>query len=269
MNVCLVLVHLFVLFPVYNTLLVCWQAVKPHYPEAHRSKTVPQFEQDGKYKSLKKKAFFLKQKNPCRRVRTHAQTRHVSQPLLCKPPFWKRPRINRHLSMWARTGNEKTWLQELAAAAPVLTFLRFILNYISSEVKMLWRGAGFPQPSWFFLSQEMDLEDVVVGGQRWACETRGIRADLHFPLGSGSASPSRPVASGCEVDAGICVVRCRTGPNLPHSVWRTYYRSEQTVWTTYSRARPCRGLAERGLELACKTLLKLDSIYHFWPFCHV
>lgn len=50
------------------------------------------------------------------------------------------------------------------------------------------------------------------------CETRGIRADLHFPLGSGSASPSRPVASGCEVDAGICVVRCRTGPNLPHSL---------------------------------------------------
>lgn len=62
--------------------------------------------------------------------------------------------------MRARTGNEKSWLQELAAAAPVLTFLWFILNYISSEVKMLWRGAEFPQPS--SLSQEMDLEAVVV-----------------------------------------------------------------------------------------------------------
>ncbi len=171
------------LFPVHNALLVCEQAVKPQRPEAHRSKTAPRFERDGKHKSLKKKGFFLKRQ----RNRTHAPTRHVSQPVLLKPPFWKRPRINSHLSMRARTGNEKRWLQELAAAAPVLTFLRFILNCISSEVKMLWRGAEFPQPS--SRSQEMHLEAVVVE-RPWARETRGISADLNFPLGSGSASGS-------------------------------------------------------------------------------
>ncbi len=94
------------LFPVHNALLVCEQAVKPQRPEAHRSKTAPRFERDGKHKSLKKKGFFLKRQ----RNRTHAPTRHVSQPVLLKPPFWKRPRINSHLSMRARTGNEKRWL---------------------------------------------------------------------------------------------------------------------------------------------------------------
>lgn len=93
------------------------------------------------------------------------------------------------------------------------------------------------------------------------CETRGIRADLHFPLGSGSASPSRPVASGCEVDAGICVVRCRTGPNLPQSGWRTYYRSEPHTH------EPDRAVAWWSLHT--NPLLKLDNIHHFGPFCHV
>lgn len=90
------------LFPVHNALLVCEQAVKPQRPEAHRSKTAPRFERDGKHKSLKKKGFFLKRQ----RNRAHAPTRHVSQHL--KPPFWKRPRINRHQSMRARTGNKKS-----------------------------------------------------------------------------------------------------------------------------------------------------------------
>lgn len=109
-------------------------------------------------KSFKKKGFFLKQKTPvAESARTHKHDTYLnpyfSKTTLLEAAPDKQTPI--HVS------EDGKW-KNLAAGAPVLTFPRFILNYISSEVKMLRWGSDFP--SCFSLSQEMDLEAVVVGG---------------------------------------------------------------------------------------------------------
>lgn len=98
MNVCLVLPRLFVLSPVYNTLLVCQQAVRPHCPEAHRRKTAPRFKQDGK--EFKKERLLFKAEKPLSQsAHAHTNMTLISTRTFAKPPYWKRPRINTHLSM--------------------------------------------------------------------------------------------------------------------------------------------------------------------------
>lgn len=137
--------------------------------------------------------------------------------------------------------------KKLAAAAGLLTFLRFFLNYISSEVRMLRRELEF-------LSVEMDLEAAVVF---WMA--RGIRADLQFPAGW-MGDPWRQAERWTPCGAGRGLIYLTPFEGLLQS------RGEGLNHTLM--AWPCRGLIV-ALSLHTNTLLKFCSIFHFGFSGHV